>query len=154
MTTTTQPDQVYFEDVQEGMELPSKTKGPLTVTDLVRFSGASGDYSKIHHDREYAKTVAGLPDIILHGQCKLAFMVHVVTDWIGVLGRIRKIGGQYRGMDVVGDTVTSGGRVVRKYAERGENLVELELWNVNGRTGETTVKGTATVSLPSRSMGG
>lgn len=148
--TTTQVKQVYFEDVKEGAELPSKTKGPLTVTDLVRFAGASGDYAKIHHDREYSKTVAGLQDIILHGQGKLAFMVHVVTDWIGLQGRVKKIGAQYRGMDLVGDSVTSKGKVVRKYTQGREHLVDLELWNANGRTGETTTVGTATVSLPSR----
>ena len=145
----TQPKQVYFEDVQEGMELPSKSKGPLTVTDLVVFAGASSDFAIIHHNREHAKDVAGLPDIILHGQCKLAFMTHVVTDWVGLEGRIKKLGGQYRGMDIPGDTVVSKGKVTRKYAEGGENLVDLELSNENSRAG-TTVVGHATVSLPSR----
>ena len=147
---TTQVKQTYFEDVNEGMELPSKTKGPLTVTDLVRFAGASGDYAKIHHDREHTKTIAGLPDIILHGQGKLAFMVHVVTDWIGVQGCVKKIGGQYRGMDYVGAAVTSSGKVVRKYTEGQEHLVDLEMWNVNQQSGDTTAVGTATVSLPTR----
>ena len=142
--------QVYFEDVTEGMELPSKIKGPLTVTDLVKFAGASGDYAKIHHDREYARNMAGLPDIILHGQAKLAFMAHVATDWIGLRGRIRKISAQYRGMDVVGDTITSRGKVVRTYVEDRKHLVDLELRNDNSRTGEATAVGVVTVSLPSR----
>ena len=146
----TEPKQLYIEDVEEGMELPSKTKGPLTVTDLVVFAGASGDFAMIHHDREHAKNVAGLPDIILHGQCKLAFMTHVVTDWIGLQGRIKKLGGQYRGMDIIGDTIVSQGKVKRKYTEGVESLAELELWNENPRVG-TTVIGHATVSLPSRS---
>ena len=142
-------DQVYFEDIEEGEELPPKTKGPITVTDLVVFSGASNDFAPIHHDREYAKSVGGLPDIILHGQCKLAFMAQVVTDWIGLGGWIKTLGAQYRGMDVVGDTVVCRGRVKRRYTEGGENLVELELWNENHRVG-TTASGSATVALPSR----
>lgn len=145
-----QPEQIYFEDVVEGIELPPKTKGPLTVTDMVVFSGATGDFAFIHHDREHARGPGGLPDIILHGQCKLAFMTHVVTDWIGLEGRIKKLGGNYRGMDVVGDTVVSHGKVKRKFTENGENLVELDLWNENNRLG-STVTGSATVSLPSRS---
>ena len=143
------PGQVYFEDVTEGFELPSKTKGPLTVTDLVVFSGATGDFATIHHDREHAKNIAGLPDIILHGQCKLAFLAHVVTDWIGMKGRIKRLGGQYRGMDILGDQVTSQGIVKRKYIEDGEHLVDLDLKNENSRVG-TTVVGFATVSLPSK----
>ncbi len=145
----TEPQQVYFEDTEEGVELPPKSKGPLTVTDLVVFSGASGDFTPIHHDREHARDIAGLPDIILHGQCKLAFMVHVVTDWIGLQGRIKKLGGRYRGMDIIGDTVVSRGKVTRRYAEGGQNLVDLEMWNENARAG-TTATGYATVSLPSR----
>ena len=144
-----QPDQVYFEDIEEGAELPPRSKGPLTVTDLVVFAGASNDFAPIHHDQEYAKSVGGLPDIILHGQCKIAFMAQVVTDWIGLGGWIRKLGAQYRGMDVVGDTVVSRGRVQRKYTQDDEYLVDLELWNENGRAG-ITAKGSATVALPSR----
>ena len=145
----TQPEQVYFEDVEEGMEIPPKTKGPLTVTDLVVFAGASGDFAPIHHDRENAKGPGGLPDIILHGQCKLAFLTHAVTDWVGLHGRIKKLGGSYRGMDIIGDTVVSQGKVTRKYTDGGENLVDLELWNQNTQRGKTVV-GSATVSLPSR----
>ena len=146
---TTVSKQIYFEDIEEGMKLPSKTKGPLTITDLVVFAGATGDFATIHHDREHAKDIAGLPDVILHGQCKLAFMAHVVTDWMGVEGRIKKLGGQYRGMDILGDTVISQGTVKRKYAEGGENLVELDLQNENPRAGITVI-GYATVSLPSK----
>jgi len=144
-----EPKQIYFEDVKEGQEIPSKTKGPLSVTDLVVFAGASGDFAVIHHDREKA-IASGLPDIILHGQCKIGFMVHMVSEWIGLHGKIKKIGGQYRGMDIINDTVVSQGTVQRKYTEGGENLVELEVWNENSRAGKTVV-GHATVSLPSRS---
>ena len=77
---------------------------------MVVFAGASGDFNPIHHDREHARDYGGLPDVILHGQCKLAFLAQVVTDWIGVEGRIKKLGAQYRGMDIVGDTVVSRGR--------------------------------------------
>jgi acyl dehydratase len=143
------PAQVYFEDVAEGMELPSEDKAPLTVTDLVRFASASGDYALIHHDREYAKNVAGLPDIILHGQGKIALMSRIVTDWMGVRGQLRRLAAQYRGLDIVGDTVETSGKVVRKYTKDGENLIELELQNQNQRAG-VTATGTATVALPSR----
>ena len=141
--------QVYFEDVKEGMELPPKSKGPLTITSMVKIAGATGDYTQIHHDREYAKIVAGLPDAILHGQARVAFMAHLVTDWIGLWGGLKKLAAQYTGMDMVGDTVVSHGKVSRKYTEGGENYVELELRNENLRAGTTTT-GSALVTLPSR----
>src|SRR5688572_25056748 len=107
------PKQVFFEDVAEGMELPSKAKGPLDFLDFVVFAGACGDFIRLHVDRDYAKNVAHHPDAIMHGQNKIAYMAHVVTDWIGPEGTVKKIGGSYRGLDIPGDTVTSGGRVKR-----------------------------------------
>lgn len=148
MSTTGNQTQIYFEDVAENMDLPGKSKGPLTVTDLVRFAGASGDYALIHHDREHAKKVAGLPDIILHGQAKLAFMIHLITDWIGLEGKLKKIGAQYRGIDIVGDTVETNGKITKKFTENGENLVEIALENRNERG--VTATGTAIISLPSK----
>lgn len=45
---------LYFEDFEDGMsfESPART---ITETDLVLFSGLSGDYNAIHTDEEYAK---------------------------------------------------------------------------------------------------
>ncbi|MBI4233593.1 MAG: dehydratase [Chloroflexi bacterium] len=140
---------LFYEDVVEGAELPPKAKGPLTVTDLVKFAGASGDYAKIHHDREYAKKEGGLPDIILHGQAKLAFLGHLVTDWIGPSGFVKKLGASYRGMDEVGVTITARGKVVRKYVEGRQGLVDLELWLENSK-GEKSAVGSATVMVPLR----
>ena len=41
---------------------PAFTYGPLTVTDLVRYAGASGDFNPLHHDEAYARA-AGLPTV-------------------------------------------------------------------------------------------
>ena len=37
------PEQVYWEDVAEGMELPALVKEP-TTRQLVQYAGASGDF--------------------------------------------------------------------------------------------------------------
>ncbi len=47
-------EQVYWEDVTEGMELPSLVKNP-TTQQLVRYAGASGDYYQIHYDKDFAQ---------------------------------------------------------------------------------------------------
>ncbi|MFQ5860419.1 MAG: MaoC/PaaZ C-terminal domain-containing protein [Dehalococcoidia bacterium] len=136
-----------WEDVQEGMELPSLVKGP-TTRQLVRYAGASGDYYEIHYDKDFAQGT-GLPGVIIHGALKSAFLGQLVTDWIGEEGTLRKLGCQYRGMDVPGDTLTCKGRVVKKYTRDGEHLVDLEVWLENGQ-GQSTTPGWATVALPSR----
>ena len=50
---------LYFEDINEGMEIPTIKKNP-TTQQLVKYAGASGDFYQIHYDMEYAKK-NGLP---------------------------------------------------------------------------------------------
>ncbi|MGM0554768.1 MAG: SDR family NAD(P)-dependent oxidoreductase [Myxococcota bacterium] len=49
----------------------------------LRYADASGDHNPIHKDPDVAKS-AGLPNIILHGMCTMAFAGKAVVD--GVLG--------------------------------------------------------------------
>ncbi|WP_419469377.1 MaoC/PaaZ C-terminal domain-containing protein [Candidatus Frankia alpina] len=41
-------------------DLPERWFGPLTMTDIVRYQGASGDLNPMHHDDELARG-AGYP---------------------------------------------------------------------------------------------
>ena len=141
---------LYWEDVQEGMDLPPLVKYPDTQQ-LVKYAGASGDYYQIHYDTAFAKK-KGLPGVIIHGALKSAFLGQLVTDWIGDYGVLKRLDCQYRGMDVPDDTLTSKGKAVRKYEENGEHLVDCDIWLENG-AGAVTTPGTATVSLPSRKIG-
>jgi len=140
-------EQVYFEDVQEGMEIPTLVKEP-TTQQLVKYAGASGDYYQIHYDKDFA-IGNGLPGAILHGALKNAFLGQLMTDWIGEGGTLKKLSVQYRGMDVPDDKLSCKGKVTKAYVEGGEHLVDCEIWLENGK-GETTTPGAATVALPSR----
>lgn len=139
--------QLYYEDVEEGMELPPLVKNP-TTQQLVKWAGASGDYYQIHYDKDFAQST-GLPGVIAHGRLKSSFLAQLMTDWIGEGGTLKKISVQHRGMDLAGEQMTCKGRVTRKYIENGEHLVECEIWTENPR-GEKTAPGSAIVSLPSR----
>ena len=50
----------------EGDEMPTTTVGPMTRTDFVRYTGASGDFHPLHHDETYARD-AGLPSVFAMG---------------------------------------------------------------------------------------
>lgn len=139
--------QIYFEDVEEGAEVPTLEKNP-TTQQLVKYAGASGDYYQIHYDLNFAKA-NNLPDVILHGALKNAFLGQIVTDWMGEEGTLRKLSVQYRGMDVPGTPIYGKGVVKRKFSENGENLVECEIWLEN-HEGQKTTPGKAVVALPSR----
>ena len=139
--------QLYFEHVEEGMEIPTLLKNP-TTQQLVKYAGASGDYYQIHYDQDYARD-NGLPTVILHGALKNAFLGQVMTDWIGEYGVLRKLSAQYRGMDTPGSAIYGKGVVKKKRVENGDNLVECEIWLENTK-GEKTTPGQAVVALPSR----
>ena len=139
--------QLYFEDVHEGMELPTLLKTP-TTQQLVKFAVATNDYYRIHYDREFA-LASGLQDVIVHGPLKNSFLGQLVTDWMGEHGTLKKLSVQYRGMDVPGASVYAKGAVTRKYVENGESIVECKIWVENDK-GEVTTPGNAVVALPSR----
>ena len=139
--------QVFWEDVEVGMEIPALVKKP-TSQQLVRWAGASGDFYQIHYDKDFALG-NNLPGIIVHGALKSAWLGQLVGDWVGLKGFVKKFGCSYRGMDVPGDTLTLKGKVTGKRVEGGERLVELDIWMENGK-GEKTTPGQAMVALPSR----
>lgn len=143
-------NQTYYEDVQEGAELPPLVKGPIRLIDLVKYAGASDDYAEIHFDREVA-TRNTFPDVILHGMLKTAWLAQMVTHWAGEAATLKSIDCQYRGIDVVGETVTCKGTVTKKEIADGQHLVHCNLWTENTR-GERTTRGMATIALPTKKV--
>lgn len=144
---STMAKQFYFEDVEVGSEIPTLEKDP-TTQQLVKYAGASGDFYQIHYDKDFALK-NNLPGVILHGALKNAFLGQLMTNFAGDGGWLRKLSVQYRGMDQPGSKVLCKGRVIKKYVEKGDHLVDCEIWLENAK-GEKTTPGSATVVLPSR----
>ena len=140
-------EQVYFEDVNEGDEIPQLVKN-CSTQQLVLWAAGSGDFYQIHYDKDFAQST-GLQDIIVHGALKHAFLGQLVHDWMSDGGRIKKFGCQYRGMDDAKQDIVCKGVISKKYQEDGQNLVELEVWTENPQ-GKKTSPGSAVVTLPSR----
>ena len=143
--------ETYWEDINEGFEIPSLTK-EATTRQLVQYAGASGDFYEIHYDKDFAIDT-GLSGVIIHGALKNAFLGTLMTDWAGPLGFLRKLSCQYRGMDYPNQRLTAKGTVTRKYQENGRFLVDCDILLENS-SGEITTPGTATVELPCRNAAG
>ena len=79
-----------------------------------------------------------------------AFLGQVITNWIGINGRLIKLTATYRAMVFPSDKLVCKGKVTHKHAEVDSNLIECELWAENQRL-ERAVYGTATVELPCKS---
>jgi acyl dehydratase len=140
-------EQVYYEDINVGDEIPKLVKN-CTTQQLVMWAAGSGDMYPIHYDKDFAAG-NGLPGVIVHGALKNAFLGQMLHDWAGEKGQIKTYGCQYRGMDVPGQDITCRGVITNKAQEGGQNLVELDIWTENPE-GNKTTPGKATVILPSR----
>ena len=142
-------DQVYFEDLSVGQELPPIKIAP-DKQQLVKFAAGSGDFNPLHFDENFPLLKPmGLTENIVHGRFKYAQVGRVVFALAGYKGRVRKFGVSYRGMDMLNKQITAGGVVRAKRQEGGENLVDVDVWTEDP-DGKKTTPGTATVALPSR----
>ena len=57
-------EQVYWEDLKEGDEIPGFVL-PITETQIALQVSGSQDFYQVHHDREFARS-GGHPDIFVN----------------------------------------------------------------------------------------
>jgi len=138
---------VFFEDVAVGDELPELTKGPVTDTQRVRYSGASGDFNPIHTVPKVAQMV-GLDGVIAHGMLIMAFGGQFLTDWAGV-GSVRQYKVRFSGMTKPTEQVVCRGQVTEKLEQNGEALVKGKL-TIKGTDDSLKLKGDFTIALPKK----
>ncbi len=138
---------IYFEDVKVGDELPELVKGPVTETQLVRYSGASGDFNPIHTVPKVAQMV-GLDGVIAHGMLIMAFGGQFLTDWAGA-GSVRQYKVRFSGMTKPTESVICRGQITEKLEQNGEGLVRGRL-TIKGTDDSLKLKGEFTVTLPRR----
>jgi acyl dehydratase len=139
--------EIYFEDINVGDALPALVKDPVTNVQLVKYSGASGDFNPIHTDPEAAKA-SGLGGTIAHGMLIMGFVGQAVTDWIPKK-YLKKLGVRFAGMTRPGDVVSITGIVTAKKEEGNEKRIVCELTAKNQKD-VLLVAGMFEAALPSR----
>ena len=114
----------------------TRTYGPLTRTDIVRYAGASGDFNKIHHDEPYAQSI-GLPQVFSIGMFQAGLVASCVTDHLGV-ENLRRINFRFREQVWPGDELTCVATVVSVVS--GRLTVDI---TCSRQTGGVAIGGTA-----------
>jgi acyl dehydratase len=118
----------------------------LTRTQIVQYSGASGDYNPLHSDEIFATQVAGFPGIFAHGMLTMGLTGKMVTNYVGD-GRLRSFGGRFRAQVWPGDTLTARAEVVDVgNADDGAGVVELRITTAN-QDGVEVFTGEATATI-------
>jgi acyl dehydratase len=157
----------HWEQVKEGEELPPLPKGTYSVTELFLYThGVLGtgrtprEYLEAEgsadlggggrFDKEHARKRRNMPGQFDFGPQRVCWLSQCVTDWMGDDGTLLTMNASVRHPNIVGDTNTIYGEVMRKYKENGKHLVEVNVQNKN-QSGLTTAFANATIELPSKS---
>ncbi len=165
----------YWEDVSVGDQVPELVKGPLTVTSVIAFVQGWGSLyvrahglafdlferhpalaipnafgvpeppERVHWDDAFARAV-GVPGAYDYGPERVAWLGHLVTNWMGDAGFLARLNVRVRRHNLIGDTTWCHGTVTGKRATEAGGEVELDLSAVNQR-GETIAEGAAGVVL-------
>ena len=135
-----------WEDVEEGQELPTATLD-VTSTTVIAGAIASRDFTPLHHDSSYAQKV-GQKDIFMNNATICGFSGKYLTDWTGPEGELKEISFRIGTPCFPGDTMTMTGKVVKKYTEGDQHLVDVdyEFTVPQGRN----CGGKGTIALPTR----
>jgi len=160
----------WWEDVTVGESLGAVLQGPYDLMDVMSFMGVQGYMSVAfgikwdriwNHTRftldEYNQTTwephlrdhEGLGYEFNQSAQSEAGVSHLICNWMGDDGFLKKLACQARRMMPVGDCSWIRGKVVKKYVENGEPLVDLEITCTTQR-GLMHMPATATVRLLSR----
>ncbi|NOX62726.1 MAG: dehydratase [Chloroflexi bacterium] len=111
--------------MQVGDALPPLSKPPITETQLVRYSGASGDFNPIHTVHQ-AGVDAGHGGVIAHGMLIMGFAAQMITNWVRP-EQVKRFGVRFTGISRPGDAITVRGWVAEKWEEDGQRLVRCEI---------------------------
>ncbi len=98
-----------------------------------RYAKASGDHNPIHTDAEVAKS-AGLPSVILHGMCTMAFAQKAIVDGVcdGDPRRLKRLSVRFSRPVLPEQTVTT--RVWKKSVDQGVTTLGFEAVDDDGQT--------------------
>jgi acyl dehydratase len=138
---------LYFEDVQVGDELPTLVKAPVTLGQLVRYAGASGDFNPLHTDPKVGEMI-GTGGIIAHGMLIMGFVGQLLSDYVGPEA-LRLFNTRFKGMTHLGDVITCTGTITKKYEEEGEARIAGKVQAAD-QNGDVKVTGTFVAALPHR----
>lgn len=168
----------YWEDVTEGDPVGPFYRGPLSLSDITAFligcargkahgaalqearrhpahyfrnpeAGGAVEYTGSGHQQGSVAEQVGAPGVYDFGPQRISWMGTMMEHWMGDEGFLKRLRGELRGFNVIGDVTTFTGTVTKKYEEGGEHLVDVILRGENQR-GIETIPGLATVRLPSK----
>jgi acyl dehydratase len=131
--------------LEVGDRATEQSFGPLTITDIVRYAGASGDMNPLHHDEAAAKA-AGFAGIFSIGMFQAGLLGTFAADWLGA-ENVRRFTTRFKEQVWPGDTLVCTGEVTDVIPGEGGSVVEVNL-ACTRQTGGLAIDGSAEFWLP------
>jgi hypothetical protein len=169
-----------WDEVEVGQVLEPVVKGPLCLTDMIAwYTGSQPVYQPAHelalkwyrrhpmwayrnpvlgvlepsvrvHEDIATAQAAGLPAPYDVGIQRHQWLFHLLTNWAGDAGFVKRCRAEYRAFNFYGDVQWLSGEVTAKRVDDdGDHVVDVKVWAKNQRD-ELTMPGTAVIALPTR----
>ena len=132
---------VNFREIAAGQALPERDFTATNVS-LFCYNAAIWNPHRIHYDETYTTEVEKHPKIVIDGPLQGDWLSQIVVNWVGEDAELLKFDYSNRRASYLGETLKSGGKVLKVDQKTG--LVEVELFLKN-EDGEITSPGSATV---------
>ena len=145
---TKKVDQIFFDDVKEGDEIPTLVKR-YTLQKIAVFASVHGDWCPGHYDYKWAKEKFNQPAPFAYGLQITAHCSQILTDWMGPYGASQDVQESHHLPCLPGRCAHHPGQGSRKYVENGEGWVECEVW-AEKQDGRISAKASGKVTLPLR----
>ena len=130
-----------FREIVAGQALPEREFTATNVS-LFCYNAAIWNPHRIHYDETYTTEVEKHPKIVIDGPLQGDWLSQIVVNWVGEEAELLKFDDSNRRASYLGETLKSGGKVLKVDQKTG--LVEVELFLKN-EDGEITSPGSATV---------
>lgn len=127
-------------NLQVGQSIDSIELAPVSRMDLIKYSGASGDFNPIHTIDDAAKK-AGLPGIIAHGMWTMGNLAKLFTPYHEE-GFVKDYSIRFAGMVFIDDVVT----LKAELAEKNDDVLGFNVVAEN-QDGKAVIKGTINFKL-------
>lgn len=140
-------ENVYWDDVEVGQDLPEKQRKLDTTLIAMGATWATHDFMPVHHDRDFAQS-KGAPDVFMNILTSNGLMASFLEQWAGPEAMIVDMSINLSVPNFPEDSFSMNARIKKKWQQDGLNLILLEFAGDNGMGPHCA--GTAVLSMPSK----
>ena len=105
------------------------------------------EINPLHFNEKYAKSL-GYRGIVVAGVFTYSFFIRPVLNWVNDPTAVKNIKIYYHNPVYIGDEVTHGATITKKYVKEGINYLECEIWAKN-QDEQELMTGSAIIALKS-----